>query len=138
MASQAEVLQVWSYWQTIMASPRSKLDVKREKSIRDRLNDGYSVEDLMLACRGCAVSEFHQGVNDRKCQYNSITLICRDADHLERFMGMGETADRLLAQMVERAERPVNQLPDLPAPPSPEQIARARELMRSVKRPSMH
>ena len=121
---------IFGYWQTIMASPRSRLDLKREMAIRCRLKDGFSVEDLCQAIRGCACSEFHMGINDRKTEYNSVTLICRDSDHVERFMLMGETADRLLANIAERKEQVQV---ELPPPPSPDQIARAREMMKTVK-----
>ena len=122
---------IFDYWQKIMAHPKSRLDIKRETAIRSRLKDGFTAEDICQAIRGCACSEFHMGVNERRTEYNSITLICRDSDHIEKFMSFGETADRLIADIAERKEQV--QVQELPPPPSAEQIARAREMMKTVK-----
>ena len=101
----------------------------RAKVIRARLADGYSLEDLCLAVDGCAASAWHQGENDRRTVYDSLALILRDADHTERFMAAGEQAHKMIEQReVRRAEEQKQA-----APPTEEQVARVRELLRSVK-----
>ncbi len=77
---------VFKCWQDTMGKPRARLDRKRRKLINDRLADGYSVEDICLAIRGCSQSPFHMGKNDSGKRYDSIELICRDAEHVEQFM----------------------------------------------------
>ena len=39
-----------------------------------------------LAIDGCAASEWHNGANPRGKTYNEITLILRDAEHIEQFV----------------------------------------------------
>jgi hypothetical protein len=55
---------------------------------------GYTVEDLELAIFGCSVSSFHQGQNDRCQRYDDIALICRDAEHVDKFIAIAEQQTR--------------------------------------------
>ena len=66
----------------------------RDRAIRDRIRDGYSEQDLLDAIEGCALSDFHMGQNDRRSKYNDLSLICRDAAHLDRFIEIFEQANR--------------------------------------------
>jgi hypothetical protein len=95
-------LEVFDHWRNVMASPKSKLDAKRRKAIEARLKD-FSVADLKRAIDGCRADDFSMGENDRSTKYNGIDVICRDAAHVEKFMG----------------EEPASEsaLPNLPAPP---------------------
>lgn len=132
MVTAEQIEQVFSYWQTLMGHKRSKLDIRRQRVIRDRILDGYTIEDLQQAIRGCAVDPWHMGENERREVFDSITMILRDSDHVDKFIGKGEIADKLLAKLQERTETQASQS-ELPvAPPTPEQIARARQLMKSV------
>lgn len=97
------IAEVFDFWRESMESPRSRLDRKREKAIRDRLKDGYAVEDIQLAIMGCRSSDFHMGQNDRGTRFCSIDLICRDAEHLDRFIELGEKA---AAAFLAKAARP--------------------------------
>ena len=125
-----DVQEIFDYWRTVCAHPRSRLDAAREKVIRARLADGYSKEDLLLAIEGAACSPFHQGDNDRHTVYDSITLILRDADHVDRFCQMGEQAMKLLERMQERKAEA--QSPQEPRqPPTQEQILRARAALQA-------
>jgi Helix-turn-helix domain len=83
----ADVRQVFDHWKTRLNHPKARLDEKRKRAVRGRLADGFSVEDLKTAIDGCRSSPFHQGGNDRGQVYDSLTLICRDAEHVERFIG---------------------------------------------------
>ena|SRR3990167_4787854 len=85
-----EVFEVFEYWKIRLNKPRSKLDKARARKIQERLKDGYSVTDLLAAIDGCARSAFHNGENERHTTYNDISLICRDAEHIDRFLQIEE------------------------------------------------
>lgn len=85
-----EVLEVFEFWRDLHSNGRSRLDEKRRRAITARLRDGYTVDDLKLAVLGCKFSPFHNGENDRQTAYKSIELICRDADHVDRFIDLAE------------------------------------------------
>jgi hypothetical protein len=82
----ASVAVVFGHWKLAMKSPRSKLDEKRRRAIAARLAQGFTVDDLKRAIDGCAGDPFSMGQNDRHTKFNTIGLICRDAEHVERFM----------------------------------------------------
>ena len=86
----AEAREIFTYWKTLLKHPRSMLDDRRSKTIIARLKDGYSKDDLKLAVFGCAHSRFHQGENERRQVFDSIELICRNADKVDQFMKYGE------------------------------------------------
>ena len=122
------VAEVFSHWKFIMGHERARMDVKRAQVIRDRLRDGYSLEDLCLAIEGCAASPWHRGENDRHTAYDSITLILRDADHVDRFISMGEQARRIIDAREQRKE-----VSGPRTPPTEEEKQRVRELLKSVR-----
>lgn len=111
---QEEVEEVFERWKSTMGHARARLDPKRAKAIRSMLAVGYSVEDLCLAIFGCSVSPFHQGQNDRATKFDDIALICRDAEHVDRFIELAEKA-------AARA-KPRERLMDKPATPIPDNI----------------
>jgi hypothetical protein len=123
-----DVAVVFNHWKTIMGHQRARMDLKRAQVIRDRLRDGYVVEDLCLAIDGCAASAFHMGENDRRQVYDSITLILRDADHVDKFLEAGEKAHKLIdaAEARKAAEVPKG-------PPTADEVERVRELLKSVR-----
>lgn len=123
------VLAVFNHWSIIMGHTRARMDLKRAQVIRERMRDGYTIEDLCLAIDGCAASAFHMGENDRRQVYDSITLILRDADHVDKFIRAGETAHKMIQQRQERVEKEEA----AKAPPSPEEIEKVRELLKSVR-----
>lgn len=45
------------------------------------------MDDLKRAIDGCRADPFSMGENDRGKPFNDIALICRDAEHVERFLG---------------------------------------------------
>ncbi|BAO04714.1 putative replication protein [Ralstonia phage RSK1] len=77
---------IFAYWQRVMESPRSQLDVKRRRTIRAALKMGYSPHDLCRAIRGCSLTPHNMGQNDRGQKYNGIDLIFRSADQIDRFI----------------------------------------------------
>lgn len=83
--SRAAAWAVFSYWQKQRGHDRAKLDAKREKAIKARLNDGYSVEDLCRAVDGIVKSPHHMGQNKSSTVYDDIELICRTAVNVDKF-----------------------------------------------------
>lgn len=80
------VLDIFNFWKETHGHNRSKLDAKRRTLINARLKDKYTVDDLKAAILGCKKSKYHQGDNEGNIIYDSITLIMRDADHVDRFI----------------------------------------------------
>lgn len=81
-----DVVEVFAYWCSVMGSPKSKLDDKRHALISKALKLGYTIEQIKASIDGCARTPYNMGLNDRNTKYNSLGLILRDADHIERFM----------------------------------------------------
>jgi hypothetical protein len=95
------VSAVFQFWQRRLDHPQAKLDEKRARLIQARLRD-YTIDDLKRAIEGCAASPFHMGENDTGHVHDDISLICRDASHVEMFMGKlikKPTKDRSLELM---------------------------------------
>jgi uncharacterized phage protein (TIGR02220 family) len=89
MSASANVaFELFSYWCDAMQKnpSTSKLTTKREKAIKARLKDGYTVEQIKQAIDGCRNDPFSMGKNDRQKPFNDIELICRSGEKLESFM----------------------------------------------------
>lgn len=86
-----EVVTVFEFWKATMDSPRSLLDKKRTASIKAALKTGYTVEQLCDAITGCSKSAFHMGENDRGVKYNGLDLILRNAEHIDKFIVIGQS-----------------------------------------------
>lgn len=80
------VAQVWEHYQ--QWHPHARLDQKRSRVIRDRLADGYTPTQLCEAISGCHGDAWYRGDNDRGKAYCDLSLILRDADHVDRFMDL--------------------------------------------------
>lgn len=91
LAEQAR--RVFGFWREHMKHPKAALDDKREKAIKARLRDGYSVDDLMLAVKGCRLTPHNMGKNDRNQVYDDVELICRDAAHVDRFIATASASN---------------------------------------------
>ncbi len=89
---QDPITDIFQHWQVIQQKPRARLDIARRKIIQARLNDGYSVADLQDAINGCYLDPFYQGDNDRNKAFNDISLILRDAAHVDQFIETYEQA----------------------------------------------
>ncbi|MDH5297880.1 MAG: conserved phage C-terminal domain-containing protein [Desulfobulbaceae bacterium] len=85
VTSGEDVSAVFSHWKSVMGHGRAQLDAKREKAIRARLKDGYTVEELCEAVDGCKASPFHQGDNKDRTKYDDIELVCREAKNVDKF-----------------------------------------------------
>lgn len=79
---------IFAHWQKVMDFPLAKLLPVREKLIRARLKEGYTVEQIIAAIDGCRNSKFHLGDNDNGTVYADLTLICRNGAKLEWFISL--------------------------------------------------
>jgi len=85
-AVQNEIKEIFEFWKTTLNHPRSNLDDKRKSLIKRHLKSGYSVGDLKHAITGCSQTPHNMGDNDRGQVYDSLELILRTSDHIDRFM----------------------------------------------------
>jgi len=85
-AAQNEIKEIFHFWKTTLNHPRSNLDDKRKTLIKRHLKSGYSVQDLKHAIIGCSQTPHNMGDNDRGQVYDSLELILRTSDHIDRFM----------------------------------------------------
>ncbi len=94
-----DVRELFVYWckETGRDAQRTKLTPERDRRIRGRLRDGYSLTDIKLAIANVARSQFHNGENEQGRVYNDLTLICRSGSQLEQYRDNGPlTASDLL------------------------------------------
>jgi len=84
------VVEVFEYWKMRMNKKRAVLDTKRHRDLAWAIAL-YNVETCKQAIDGCAASDFHMGHNKSKTPYNDITLIFRDAEHVEKFLDTYDT-----------------------------------------------
>ncbi|OQA61448.1 MAG: hypothetical protein BWY41_00128 [Candidatus Atribacteria bacterium ADurb.Bin276] len=85
-----EIGGIFAYWQEICGHPKAILDKKREKAIRARLEEGYSLERILAAIRGIRGSPHHMGKNENHTVYDDIELICRDGKQVDKFADLEE------------------------------------------------
>jgi len=85
------IKQVFENWKKVLNHPRAVLDKKRVKVINERLRDGYTVEELNLVPHGVKLSPWNMGQNPNGTVYDSIGLIYRDADHIEKFIALANS-----------------------------------------------
>lgn len=79
-------IEIFEFWKATMSlNGSTKLTPKRKRNIQARLRDGYDIEQIQNAIRGCAISPFHSGQNETKTVYNDIELICRSGEKVEFF-----------------------------------------------------
>jgi hypothetical protein len=132
--AKTDLRAIFDHWRSTTGHGRAKLDKKREAVIRARLRDGYSVSDLCLAIDGVMVSRWHSGENPDGIVYDSLLLILRDAEHVDKFIrlarGEGQTDgarspqtqrqnDFVLEAMLRQEAEKNGTLPPAPRKPSP-------------------
>lgn len=87
MISSVEVDEVWSHWLTTMRAGSKRkpiLDATRIQIIAASIHD-YGVPGCKDAIDGCLLSEFHMGRNKTNKRFDSVELIFRDSEHVEKF-----------------------------------------------------
>lgn len=76
---------VFEFWRLTLNHPKAALDSKRKALIRKHLKN-YDADDLKKAIRGCSLTPFNMGDNDRGQVYDSLSVILKDGDQIDRFM----------------------------------------------------
>lgn len=86
-ANANQSFEIFRYWCDVMGKNlnQTKLTPKRDKAIKARLKDGYTLEQIKQAIDGCRMDPFSMGQNDRHKAFNDIELICRTGEKLESF-----------------------------------------------------
>lgn len=96
---ESQVRAVFDHWVTTVRNsgkgvPPALSDERRRK-IRKAL-DLYGLQVCLDAVTGVTKSDFHMGRNNRGKRYDDISLILRDAKHIEMFADMA--AERTAAE----------------------------------------
>lgn len=81
------VTQVFNHWKKVMDKKHAVLDTSRSQLIVRSL-EIYGLQRCLDAIDGCAETPFYMGENDKQTAFNGLSLIFRDAEHVERFYGM--------------------------------------------------
>jgi hypothetical protein len=85
---------IFAAWQAATGHHRAKLSAKRRALVKRQLKE-YPARDLLAAVQGVALSAFHMGENDTGARYDSLELVLRDCEHIERFRDLAEQGERV-------------------------------------------
>lgn len=80
---------VFEHWREAMGkNGTTRFDDKRQRAVRWALQN-YSLDECFAAIDGCARSDWHMGKDPKTGgkKFNELTLIFRDAQHVEGFLG---------------------------------------------------
>lgn len=80
------LLLIFKFWQATLSHPYAKLDNKRKKVIEQALKLGYSSDQICMAIKGCSLTPYNMGNNESGQRFDSLGLILRDAEHIDRFL----------------------------------------------------
>ena len=83
---ESNVKFIFDHWKSVMGHPQAKLDDKRKRIIQKALAQGYDPGQLKNAIDGCNATPWNMGDNPNSTVYDSLDLIFRDADHVDRFI----------------------------------------------------
>lgn len=85
---QGDAEEVFYFWCLVMRKDldKTKMTPRRKKYINDRIEDGYTVEEIKQAIVNCSHIPHNMGLNDNRKRYNSIELICRSPEKLEYYL----------------------------------------------------
>ena len=79
-----------SYWMEIMGKQkRPVISEERRLLLCEAIHD-YGLDYCKEAVLGCSYSDFHMGSNKQNITYNSLELIFRNTENIERFHGYAQ------------------------------------------------
>lgn len=87
--AESDVQTVFDFWLSVMGKKRALLSPERRTLIGAAIHD-YGLDSCLEAVRGCSVSPFHMGANKQRKRYDSLDLIFRNSDTIERFLQIAE------------------------------------------------
>lgn len=106
----ATAVSIFDFWRSECGHEQATFTPKRKRRVLDRLKEGYGPDRIQLAIRGCRLSGFHQGENDRGEKFDDLELICRDGEHLEKFIAIYENGGSKNGSKPTASARRVDQL----------------------------
>ncbi|MCE3238130.1 MAG: hypothetical protein K0R24_1111 [Gammaproteobacteria bacterium] len=77
---------IFTHWKVTLNHLDAQFDNKRQKVIEQALQTGYSMNQLCDAITGCSLTPYNMGHNEQGQRYDSLELILRDAEHIDRFI----------------------------------------------------
>jgi hypothetical protein len=90
--------KIFEFWKIKMTHPSAKYGKERAIKIKARLKEGYTEEDCKDAITGCSMSDYHMGRdfkhNLTNTVYDSIDLIFRNGEHIEKFISYKKRGDK--------------------------------------------
>jgi hypothetical protein len=86
----ATIQQLFRYWCDVHEHPKARLTPKAHAALARALSLGYDMAACQCAIEGCRKSAFHQGQNPQQQRYDSLSLIFRDAEHIEQFIQLNK------------------------------------------------
>lgn len=78
--------KIFDYWKKVMNYPNAIYDSQRNRQIQNALSIGFSPQQLCQAIKGCSVTPFNMGENDRGEKYNGLDVILKSAEQIERLV----------------------------------------------------
>jgi hypothetical protein len=82
----SEIQEMFDFWKKVMNKTKTVLlDAKRSRRIGWAIKS-YGTDISKQAILGCSYSDWHMGKNPNGKNYNDISLIFRDAEHVEMFL----------------------------------------------------
>ena len=80
-----EIATIFEFWICTFGKDKNKtkLSDTRRRKITQRLEQGYTVDDIKTAIVNCSKSDYHMAGG-----HTDIELICRDEVHIDRFLAM--------------------------------------------------
>lgn len=105
-----DVRRVFDFWKKEHNHPKAIFDEKRQRRIKARFKEGFSVHDLCLAIRGAKKDTFLMGVKpDSVGKYDGIETLLRDAAQVERLIALAglkrDTTGKAFTQDPEEAAK---------------------------------
>lgn len=82
----AAIQQVFEAWQHAMGYEDRRLTDPRWAVISARLDEGFTVAQLIAIAQAAAVSPYHRGQNDQHALYDDVMSIFKDAERCEQWL----------------------------------------------------
>lgn len=103
------IAEIFSFWKSVMNHPKAQLDEKRRRKIKSALQQ-YSFSEIQQAIKGCSLSSYHKGNNDSNTVYDSLELILRDAEHIERFIRLADSSNQTDTLSINHSNAPIDNI----------------------------
>ena len=84
------IVYVFEYWRDTMGKQKRAIFSEERRLLIGAAIHDYGTETVMEAIRGCSLSAFHMGANKQRKRYDSLDLILRNSDNIERFVQIAD------------------------------------------------